>query len=134
MTISTPLLRRARCFGCDNERMAFGFSMLNGGRGVQCQIGAAAIDKLIGGPRGSCVDREIQFSQLRETIGRFASATFDAGAVVRGSVVRIFVKDIPKAARWDDFGLTSQVGADPWIKLLGKGISNRIRRCGGLDA
>jgi hypothetical protein len=106
VTISMPPMRRAQMFGYDNERMAFGFSMLNGGDEVQYQISAAAIDELVGGPRGSYVDREIQFSRLRETIERFTSDRFDAGAVVRGSVVRIFAKDIPKAGRRDDLGLT----------------------------
>jgi len=78
--------------GYDNERMAFGFSMLNGGEEVQCQISAAAIDELVGGPRGSYVDRETQLSQLRETIERPASAKFDASAVVRGSVIRILAR------------------------------------------
>jgi hypothetical protein len=99
-------LTRGSILGYDNERMAFGFSMLNGGEEVQCQISAAAIDEFVGGPRGSYVDRQTQFSQLRETIERLASDKFDAGAVVRGSVVRIFAKDIPKGIRRDDFGLT----------------------------
>jgi len=51
-------------FGYDNERVVFGLSMLNVGKEVQCRIVAAAIDELIGGSRGSYVDREIQFSQL----------------------------------------------------------------------
>jgi hypothetical protein len=68
-----------------------------------CQISAAAIDELVGGPRGSYVDRETQFAQLRETIEGLASAKFDAGTVVRGSILRIFAKDIPKTITRDDF-------------------------------
>jgi hypothetical protein len=94
---------RGRILGYDSERMVFGFSMLNGGEEVQCQISAAAIDELVGGPRGSYVDRETQFLQLRETIESLASAKFDAGTIVRGSILRIFAKDIQKAIRRDDF-------------------------------
>jgi hypothetical protein len=86
--------------------MAFRFSMLDVDEEVECQISAAAIDELVGGPRGSYVDRETQFSQLRETIESLASAKFDAGTIVRGSILRIFAKDIPKAIRRDDFTLS----------------------------
>src|SRR5271169_132382 len=55
--ISMPLTRGS-ILGYDNARMAFGFSMLNGAEEVQCQISAAAIDELVGGPRGSYVDRD----------------------------------------------------------------------------
>jgi hypothetical protein len=97
-------LTRGHILGYDKERMAFGFSMLNGGEEVQCQISAAAMDDLIGGPRGGYVDRETQFSQLRETIESRASAKFDTtGTIVRGGILRIFAKDIPKAIRRDDF-------------------------------
>jgi hypothetical protein len=80
--------------------------MLDVDEEVECQISAAAIDELVGGPRGSYVDRETQFSQLRETIESLASAKFDAGTIVRGSILRIFAKDIPKAIRRDDFTLS----------------------------
>jgi hypothetical protein len=99
-------LMRGRILGYHNERMAFGFSMLNGGDEVECQISAAAIDELVGGPRGNYVDRETQFLQLRETIESLASAKFDTGTIVRGSILRIFAKDIPKAMRRDDFSLS----------------------------
>jgi Protein of unknown function (DUF1488) len=99
-------LTRGRILGYDKERMAFRFSMLYGAGEVECQISAAAIDELVGGPRGSYVDRETQFSQLRETIESLASAKFDAGTVVRGSILRIFAKDIPKAMPRDDFSLS----------------------------
>ena len=99
-------LTRGHILGYDNERMAFRFLMLDGAEHVECQISAAAIDELVGGPRGSYVDREIQFSQLREIIEGLASAKFDTGTIVRGSILRIFAKDIPKAMRRDDFGLS----------------------------
>jgi hypothetical protein len=95
-------LTRGRILGYDSERMAFRFSMLDGGEEVECQISAAAIDELVGGPRGSYVDRETQFSQLRETIESLASAKFDTCTIVRGSILCIFAKDLPKAIRRDD--------------------------------
>ena len=87
-------LTPGRILGYDNERMAFGFSMLNGSEEIECQINAAAIDELVGGPRGNSVDRETEFSLLRETIESLASTKFDSGPVIRGSVLRIFAKDI----------------------------------------
>jgi DDE family transposase len=45
-------------------------------------------------------------SQLRETIEGLATAKFDAGTFARGSILRIFAKDIPKAMRRDDFSLS----------------------------
>jgi Protein of unknown function (DUF1488) len=101
-------LTRGRILGYDNARMAFGFSMLDGGEEVECQISAAAIDELVGGPRGSYVDRKTQFSQLRETIESLASAKFDTGTIIRGSILRIFAKDIPKAIRRDNSSLSRQ--------------------------
>jgi hypothetical protein len=95
-------LTRGRILGYDNERMAFGFSMLNGSEEVECQISAAAMDELVGGPRGSYVDREAQFSLLRETIESLASGKFDASTIVSSSMLRIFAKDMPKATRRDD--------------------------------
>jgi hypothetical protein len=97
-------LTRGRIVGYDKERMAFRFSMLNGAEEVDCQISAAAIDELVGGPRRG-VDRETQFSQLRDTVERLASIKFDNSAVVGGSVVRIFAKDIGKSSR-NDLGAT----------------------------
>ena len=89
-------LTRGRILGYDNERMAFGFSMLDGEEEIQFQISAAAIDQLVGGPKRNQADREAQFWQLREIIEKLASTKFDMGHAVRGSVVRIFAKDIPK--------------------------------------
>jgi hypothetical protein len=78
--------------------------MFSGGEEVECQISAAAIDELVGGPRGSYVNRETQFSLLRETIESLASAKFETSSFVRGSILRIFAKDIRKHTT-DDFGL-----------------------------
>jgi hypothetical protein len=97
-------LTRGRIFGYEKERLTFRFSMLNGDQEVECQISTAAIDHLVGGPRGINVDRETQFSSLRDTIEWLTSAKFDANAVVSG-VVRIFAKDITKAVK-DDVCLT----------------------------
>jgi hypothetical protein len=58
-------LTRGRIFGYDNSRMAFRFSMLDGGEEVECQISAAAIADLVGGPRDSCLDRETQLSAVK---------------------------------------------------------------------
>jgi len=101
-----PLIR-GRILGYDYERMAFRFSMLDDGEEFECQISAAAIDELVGGPRGSYVDRDTQFSQLRETIESLAAAKFDTGTFVSGSVIRIFAKDIPKTIRRSDFSFSS---------------------------
>lgn len=76
--------------------MTFGFTMLNDSDEVEFQISAAAIDKLLGGPRGRFVDREIQFSLLRETIECLASHEFSSSNFARGGALRIFAKDIPK--------------------------------------
>jgi hypothetical protein len=89
-------LTRGRILGYDSARMTFGFTMLNGGHEVGFQISAAAIDKLVGGPRGCHVDRERQFSLLRETIERVASDEFSSDAFARAGVLRIFAKDIRK--------------------------------------
>jgi hypothetical protein len=89
-------LTRGRILGYDNERMTFRFSMFTGSKEVECQISAVAIDELVGGPRGRYVNREAQFSLLRETIESVASAKWDTGTIVCGSILRIFAKDIPK--------------------------------------
>ena len=75
--------------------------MLDGSEHIECQISMAAIDDLVGGPRGHHVDRESQFAKLRDTIEGIASAKFDIRTIVRGGVLRIFAKDIPKAMSRD---------------------------------
>jgi hypothetical protein len=101
MGISMPLTR-GRIFGYDSQRMMFKFSMFDGSEDVECHISAAAIDALVGGPRGHQVDREAQFGHLRETIEGITSAKFETCPRVRGSILRIFAKDIPKAGWRDD--------------------------------
>ena len=89
-------LTRGRILGYNTARMTFGFTMLNDSDEVEFQISAAAIDKLFGGPRGRPLNREIQFSLLRETIERLASDEFSSGHSARGGILRIFAKDIRK--------------------------------------
>ena len=89
-------LMRGRILGYDSQRMAFGFTMLNDGVVVECRISAAAMDDLVGGARVAVADREEQFLRLREAIESISSAKFHSGTIVRGSVVRIFAKDIRK--------------------------------------
>ena len=89
-------LTRGRIVGHDIERMAFGFTMLNDGETVECQISDAAMDE-IAGVRGTLgIARQAQFLTLRDTIERIASDLYDAGPIVKGSVIRIFTKHIPK--------------------------------------
>ena len=45
-------LTRGRILGYDSQRMMFKFSMFDGIEDVECHISAAAIDELVGGPRG----------------------------------------------------------------------------------
>ena len=45
-------LTRGRIVGYDDERLAFGFTMLNDGETVDCQISDAAMDEL-GGVKGT---------------------------------------------------------------------------------
>ena len=71
--------------------------MLHDGEEVRCQISAVAIDELIGGPRGTHVDREAQFLELREIIERLSAAKFEAGTVTPGSILCIFAKDVRKS-------------------------------------
>jgi hypothetical protein len=89
-------LKRGRILGYDSEPMAFGFTMLNEGEAVECQISAAALDRLSGGSRGAHADREGQFLQHRVAIEQIASAIFDDVATVRGPVVRIFAKHVAR--------------------------------------
>ena len=41
-------LTRGRIGGYDAERLAFGFTMMNGDQEVECQISDAAMDELAG--------------------------------------------------------------------------------------
>ena len=82
--------------GHDSERLAFAFTMLNDGETVQCQISDAAMDELAGTKGTPSIARQAQFLSLRDAIEQIASDVFDAGPIVKGSVVRIFTKHIHK--------------------------------------
>jgi hypothetical protein len=89
-------LTRGRIIGHDNERLAFGFTMLNDGETVQCQISDAAMDELAGVKGTENIARQAQFLALRDTIEQIASELFDAAPNLKGYVVRIFAKHLRK--------------------------------------
>ncbi|MGB8401165.1 DUF1488 family protein [Bradyrhizobium sp.] len=89
-------LMRGLIIGYNTERLAFGFTMLNDGETVECQISDAAMDELAGVEGSPSPARQAQFLAVRDTIERIASDLFDAGPFVKGSVVRIFAKHIRK--------------------------------------
>jgi hypothetical protein len=88
-------LTRGRIVGYDDERLAFGFTMLNGDDTVDCQISDAAMDELAGVRGSPSTARQAQFLEHRDAIERIASRLFDTSRAVKGSVVRIFTKHIP---------------------------------------
>jgi hypothetical protein len=87
-------LTRGRIVGYDGERLAFGFTMLNDGESVECQISDAAMDELAGVRGSPSTARQAQFLQHRDAIERIASRLFDDTRPVKGSAVRIFTKHI----------------------------------------
>ena len=89
-------LTRGRIVGYDTERLAFGFTMLHDSETVECQISDAAMDELAGVRGTPSIARQAEFLALRDAIERIASDLFDAGPIVKGSVVRIFTKHIHK--------------------------------------
>ena len=89
-------LTRGRVIGHDGERLAFKFTMLNGDETVDCQISDAAMDELAGVKGTESLARQAQFLTLRDAVERIASDMFDAAPPVKGYVVRIFTKHIPK--------------------------------------
>jgi hypothetical protein len=89
-------LTRGRPLGYDNERMAFGFTMLNGDETIECQISGAALNALLGVRGTPPADREAQFLHLRDEIERIASTMFDEKKVRKGDVLRLFYKHIQK--------------------------------------
>jgi Protein of unknown function (DUF1488) len=93
--LSMPLTR-GRPLGYDSERMALGFTMLNGGETVECQISGAAMDDLAGGKGTLAADREAQFFRLRDAIEHVASTIFDEKTILEGAVLRVFSKHIRK--------------------------------------
>ena len=71
-------LTRGRIVGHDSERLAFKFTMQNGGDTVDCQISDAAMDELAGVNGTESLARQAQFMALREAVERIASDMFDA--------------------------------------------------------
>ena len=88
-------LTRGRIVGHDGERLAFGFTMLNDGETVDCQISDAAMDELAGVRGSPSTVRQAQFLEHRDAIERISSKLFDESRAVKGSVVRIFTRHIP---------------------------------------
>ncbi|MBR0872609.1 DUF1488 family protein [Bradyrhizobium tropiciagri] len=89
-------LTRGRIGGYDSERLAFGFTMMNGDQEIECQISDAAMDELAGTRGTPSMARQAQFIALRDTIERIASDIFDSSPIVKGTTIRIFTKHIPK--------------------------------------
>ena len=89
-------LTRGRIGGYDSERMAFGFTMLNGDQTIECQISDAAMDELAGTRGTPSIARQGQFVALRDVIETIASDLYDSGPGVKGATIRIFTKHIPK--------------------------------------
>jgi hypothetical protein len=87
-------LTRGRIVGYYDERLAFGFTMLNDGETVDCQISDAAMDELAGVKGTESIARQAQFLTLRDVVERLASDIFDEAPRVRGYTVRIFTKHI----------------------------------------
>jgi hypothetical protein len=92
-------LTRGRIVGYDDERLAFGFTMLNDGETVDCQISDAAMDELAGVRGSPSTARQGQFLEHRDAIERIASRLFDETRPVKGVMVRIFTKHIPANRR-----------------------------------
>jgi hypothetical protein len=89
-------LTRGQIVGYDTERLAFAFNMLNDGETVQCQISDAAMDTLEGARGTESIARQAQFLAQRDAIEQIASDLFDTTPTVKGAVIRIFTKHIPK--------------------------------------
>jgi hypothetical protein len=87
-------LTRGQILGHDNERLAFGFTMLDGDDTVDCQISDAAMDELAGVSGTLSIARQAQFLSHRDVIERIASDLYDSSRHVRGAVIRIFTKHI----------------------------------------
>ncbi|MBR0697419.1 DUF1488 family protein [Bradyrhizobium lablabi] len=89
-------LARGRIGGYDSERMAFGFTMLNGDQEIECQISDAAMDELAGTRGTPSMARQAQFVALRDAVEKIASDLHDGGSMVKGATIRIFTKHIAK--------------------------------------
>jgi hypothetical protein len=93
MGISMPLAR-GEIVGHDEERLAFAFTMMRDGEGVQCQISDAAMDELAEVKGTPTIEREAQFVAHRDAIEQMASDLYDKGPRLKGYVVRIFTKHV----------------------------------------
>ena len=89
-------LTRGRIGGYDSERLAFGFTMMNGDQEIECQISDAALDELAGTRGTASMARQAQFVALRDAVEQIASDIYDSSPVVRGATIRIFTKHIAK--------------------------------------
>jgi hypothetical protein len=91
--ISMPLTT-GQIGGHDSERLAFAFTMMNGGETVPCRISDAAMDELAGVKGTPGMARQAQFLAHRDAIERIASDLYDQAPRFRGYVVRIFTKHV----------------------------------------
>ena len=89
-------LTRDKIVGHDRERLVFTFLMLNGDEPVECQISEAAMDALAGERGRQTTARQAQFLAYRDAIEQIASDLFDVSPNVKGYVIRIFTKHVPK--------------------------------------
>jgi len=87
-------LTRGQMVGHDNERLAFAFTMMNGGEAVQCQISDAAMDAVAGAKGTPSIARQAQFVAHRDAVERMASDLYDQAPRFKGYVVRIFTKHV----------------------------------------
>jgi hypothetical protein len=93
--ISMPLTR-GKIVGHYRERLAFTFLMLNGNEAIECRISEAAMDALAGERGRQTTARQAQFLAYRDAIEQIASDLFDVSPKVKGYVIRIFTKHVPK--------------------------------------
>jgi len=112
-------LTRDRIIGHDNERLAFRFTMLNGGVTVECQISDAGFGELGGGKGPESIARQAQFVALRDAVEGIASDLFDRVPPVKGRVIRIFTKHIQKfpSSPADPIATGSELDTDNTVSL-----------------
>jgi hypothetical protein len=103
--ISMPLTRD-KIVGHDRERLAFTFLMLNGNEAIECRISEAAMDALAGERGRQTTARQAQFLAHRDAIEQIASDLFDVSPNVKGYVIRIFTKHVPKKPVMPDSNVT----------------------------
>ena len=89
-------LTRGRIVGYDDERLAFGFTMLNDGETVDCQISDAAMDELAGVRGSPSTARQGQFLEHRDAIERIASRLFDDSPAREGRCGADFHQAYPR--------------------------------------